>query len=223
VRFTRSRLSSRRHFCGYLKMPGCTTKYGGSADGIADARVVSAPLAVSNNLLEASAAELARLIRQRRFSSREIVEAHLRRIEQVNSRINAVVQLDSEGAMRSARAADESLARGVQLGPLHGIPFTVKDWIETEGLICAAGLEERRTYVPSRDATVVVRLKSAGGILLRKTNVGAGAPVYPRPNSPCGFDRSPGASSSGEAAIIAAGGVSVGSRKRFGRQHSPSG
>src|SRR5208282_4365580 len=98
-------------------------------------------MAVSNDLLEASAGELARLIRQRRFSSREIVEAHLRRIEQVNSRINAVVQLDSEGAMRSAIAADESLARGAQLRLLHGVPFTVKDWIETEGLVCAAGFE----------------------------------------------------------------------------------
>jgi amidase len=93
---------------------------------------------------------------------------------------------------------------------MHGVPFTVKDWIETSDLICAAGFEERRAYVPKRDATVVARLRSAGAILLGKTNVTDGAPVYARPNNPYDLTRTPGGSSSGEAAIIAAGGSPVG-------------
>jgi amidase len=167
---------------------------------------------MNDEVIRASAAELSRLVREKRASSREVVEAHLRRIEQVNFRINAVVQLDSKGALRSAIAADEALSRGFTIGPLHGVPFTVKDWIETEGLICAAGIEERRAFVPRRDATVVARMRAAGAILLGKTNVPvlAGARVYPRANNPHDVEQTPGASSGGEAAIIAAGGSPLG-------------
>lgn len=136
--------------------------------------------------------------------------AYLRRIERVNPQIHAVVQPDPERARRAALAADEAVARGESLGPLHGVPFSVKDWIETEGLICAAGFESRREFVPRRDATVVARLRSAGAILLGKTNVGDGSPAYLRPENPHRLGRTPGHSSSGEAALIAAGGSPVG-------------
>ncbi len=90
------------------------------------------------------------------------------------------------------------------------MPFTVKDWIETEGLVCAAGLTERTDYVPKRDATVVARMREAGAILLGKTNVRADNPVYGRTKNPYDLSRTPGQSSSGEAAIIAAGGSPLG-------------
>lgn len=161
------------------------------------------------DLLSVAATTLAQMIREKAVSSAEVVEAHLRRIADVNPRINAVVQLAPD-ALDRARAADAALAGGEPVGPLHGVPFTVKDWIETEGLICAAGFAERERYVPKRDAVVVARMRAAGAILLGKTNVSQGAPVYPRPNNPRDLTRTPGASSSGEAAIIAAGGSPLG-------------
>jgi len=160
-------------------------------------------------LLRASAVELAAMIARRAVSSVEVVAAHLGRIEVVNSSLNAVVQL-APGAMDEARRADEVLAAGEPAGPLHGVPFTVKDWIETAGLICAAGFAERRDHRPSRDAPVVARMRAAGAILIGKTNVTEGAPVYGRPNNPADLARTPGSSSSGEAAIIAAGGSPMG-------------
>ncbi|MBI5283724.1 MAG: amidase [Chloroflexi bacterium] len=163
-----------------------------------------------DDLCSLPATRLAQLIRGRQASATEVVGAHLRRIEAVNPRINAVVQLRAEAALKQASAADAAIARGDAIGPLHGVPFTVKDWIETSDLICVAGFEERRSYVPKRDATAVARMRAAGAILLGKTNVNDGSPVYARPNNPHDLDRSPGASSSGEAAIIAAGGSPLG-------------
>lgn len=155
------------------------------------------------------ATELARLIRDREVSSTEVVQAHLDRIAEVNPQLNAVVQFAPD-ALKRAGVADDAIVRGEPVGPLHGVPFTAKDWIETEGLICAAGFEERRDYVPKRDAAVVARIRQAGGILLGKTNVVTGAPIYERPNNPHDLSRTPGSSSSGEAAIVAAGGSPFG-------------
>jgi amidase len=156
----------------------------------------------------ASASALARAIRTKQISSVEVVTAHLRRIAAVNPHLNAVVQ-QSETALSEASAADAALVRG-DVGPLHGVPFTVKDWIETAGLICAAGAEARRAYVPKHDATVVARMRAAGGILLGKTKPGCTADVYPAPRNPYDLARTPGGSSSGEAAIIAACGSPLG-------------
>ena len=162
------------------------------------------------DLHSCTAAELAHLIRSREISATDAVVAHLQRIAEVNPKINAVVQIDPTAALDAARAADAAVARGVGLGPLHGVPFTVKDWIEAEGLICAAGFEERRNHVPKRDATVVARMRAAGGILLAKTNVNDGGAVYPRPNNPHDLARWTGGSSSGEAALVAACGSPLG-------------
>ncbi len=90
-------------------------------------------------LLYASATSLARQIRDREISSEEVVQAHLRRIEGVNTRLNAVVQLAAEQALEAARAADAALTRGRRIGALHGVPFTVKDWIDTAELPCTGG------------------------------------------------------------------------------------
>ena len=161
-------------------------------------------------IIYASATDLAQAIQSRQLSAVEVVEAYLARIAAINPKLNAVVQLTAEQALAEAQAADADLARGHLRGPLHGVPFTVKDWIETAGVICAAGDVRYRNYVPEQDAPVVVRMRQAGAILLGKTNVLASNPVYGRTNNPYNLDYSPSGSSSGEAALIAAGGSPLG-------------
>jgi amidase len=163
------------------------------------------------------AAEIAGLIRRRAVSVVEVVEAFLRRIEAVNPEINAVVTLAEERATSEARAADQSIGRGVVAGPFHGVPFTAKDVFETAGVETQAGLSERVGIVPSEDAVAVARMRRAGAILLGKTNVPPGGsggvtdnPVHGRTRNPFDRKRSPAGSSGGEAAIQAAGGSPVG-------------
>jgi amidase len=158
-----------------------------------------------DTLTYTSASALALAIRERQVSSREVVAAHLERIAEVNPKLNGVAQLAAEAAMGEAAAADEAMARGEVLGPLHGVPFTVKDWIEVAGIVCAAGRAERKELVPRKDATVVTRMREAGGIVLGKTIDGHDNAVYGNANNPYDLSRSPGGSSSGEAALIAAG------------------
>ena len=161
-------------------------------------------------ILSASATAQAAAIRQKSVSAEEVVQAHLDRIEAVNPRLNAVVQLRTEAALDEARAADAALARGDRCGPLHGVPMTLKDSIDTAGVITTAGTRGRASFVPDRDATVVTRLRQAGAILLGKTNtpeltLGAETDnlVYGRTNNPYDVDRIPGGSSGGAAAIVA--------------------
>ena len=156
------------------------------------------------------ATALARLIATGTVSAAEVVDAHLRRISDVNGAVNAIVQLDADGALAAARAADSAPAE--RRGPLHGVPFTVKDNIAAAGLPMAIGAPERVGVVPEEDATVVARLRSAGAILLGKTNCppyGGGIEtdneVYGRTRNPYDAARTPGGSSGGEAAAIAAG------------------
>jgi amidase len=163
-------------------------------------------------LIFASAMQLARSMRAKDVSALEVVQAHLDHIAAVNPQVNALVQLTAEQALDAARAADMALARGETLGPLHGVPFTVKDVVEVAGVISAAGLPERATFRPKQDAVVVTRLRAAGAILLGKTNCPPGGGggftdnlVYGRTNNPYRLSHSPGGSSGGEAAAIAAG------------------
>ena len=163
-----------------------------------------------NNL---SAAALAKAIRNREISSKEAVALFLNRIEKVNPSLNAVVQLSAESAYEQALKADNALARGDLFGPLHGVPMTIKDSFDTEGLISTGGTKGRRDFVPSRDATVVRRLRAAGAILLGKTNTSELTLTYESNNliygqtcNPYDLARSPGGSSGGAAAIVAAGG-----------------
>jgi amidase len=168
-------------------------------------------------LIFASAGEQAKAIRDKRISSEELVRACIKRIEEVNPKLNAVVQLAAETALGQAREADKALAQGEIRGPLHGVPFTLKDAIETEGVICTGGTLGRASYVPKEDATVVKRLRAAGGVLLGKTNCPefgwaweSDNLVYGRTNNPYDLSLSPGGSSGGESAIIAAGGSPLG-------------
>ncbi len=165
-------------------------------------------------LTGATATALARLIARREVSAREVAEAHLRRIEAVDPRINAVVALDAERALAAADAADEA---AVPAGPLHGVPFTVKDNLAAAGLEMTIGAPERAGVVPAADATAVARMRAAGAILLGKTNCpeyGGGIetdnPVHGRTSNPYDHARTPGGSSGGEAAIIAAEGSPCG-------------
>ena len=162
----------------------------------------------------ATATALARLIARREVSAREVAEAHLRRIEAVNPRINAVVALDAERTLAAADAADAAPAPA---GPLHGVPFTVKDNLAAAGLEMTIGAPERAGVVPAADATAVARMRAAGAILLGKTNCpeyGGGIetdnPVHGRTSNPYDDARTPGGSSGGEAAIIAAEGSPCG-------------
>jgi amidase len=123
-----------------------------------------------NELIYASATALARAIRAKEVSAAEVVHAHLQRIAEVNPALNAVVQLCAEAAQAEARAADAALVRGQTTGPLHGVPMTIKDSLDTAGVITTGGTKGRAAYVPAHDATVVARLRAAGAILLGKTN-----------------------------------------------------
>lgn len=168
-------------------------------------------------IASASAVQLACAIRSRRVRSVEVVEACLQRIAQLNPALNAVVQVASEQALAQAQAADAALALSKPTGPLHGVPFTVKDTLETAGLACTSGTTGRGHFVAQADAVAVARLRAAGAILLGKTNVPELACaletdnlVYGRTSNPYDLTRTPGGSSGGEAAIVAAGGSPLG-------------
>ncbi len=166
---------------------------------------------LSDELTTKSATELAGLIQSRAVSPAEVVEAHLRRIERLNPILNAIVTMAPD-VLAQARAAETDLVSGKQVGPLHGVPLTVKDTIDTEGLRTTSGSRLRASHIPDRDATAVARLKAAGAIILGKTNTPEMAiayetdnPILGRTNNPHDLDRTPGGSSGGEAAAIAAG------------------
>jgi amidase len=168
-------------------------------------------------IIFSSATTLARAIRSQQVSSQEVVDAHLQRIAAINPTLNAVVQLRAEAARAEAREADEALARGESHGPLHGVPFTVKDIYEVAGMICTCGTTGRAAYVASQDATAVSRMRAAGAIVLGLTNLPelglayeSDNLVYGRTNNPYDLLRTPGGSSGGEAATIAAGGSPLG-------------
>jgi amidase len=151
-------------------------------------------------------------------TSRELVTAHLERISAVDPTLHATVQVLAERALADADAADAALARGESLGPLHGVPFSIKDSIEVAGTVCTAGTLGRATVAPStEDATLVARLRRAGGIPIAKTNLPdllfafeSDNLIFGRTNNPYGLDRTSGGSSGGEAALIAACGSPLG-------------
>jgi aspartyl-tRNA(Asn)/glutamyl-tRNA(Gln) amidotransferase subunit A len=157
------------------------------------------------------ATKLAELIRNREISPVEVVQAHLDRIEAVNPKINAIVSV-AQGALEAARAAEAAVLAGEKLGPLHGVPFTVKDSIDTAGVLTQRGSPIFRGRIPDTDATSVARMKKAGGILLAKTNlpefsywIESDNLLSGRSNNPWDVTRTPGGSSGGESAAIAAG------------------
>lgn len=166
---------------------------------------------MSDELLHNDATAMAELIRSGAVSSVELVRAHLARIEATDPAINAIVTI-ADDALEAARAADADLAAANDVGPLHGVPFTAKDSIDTAGVLTQRGSPIFAGRLPTTDATSVARLKNAGGILLAKTNL----PEFSystesvnlltgRTNNPWNLERTPGGSSGGESAAIAAG------------------
>jgi amidase len=162
------------------------------------------------------ATKIAAAIRSREISSEEVVCAYIARIEEVNPKLNAVVQLCSHRAITEARAADQAVARNEVKGPLHGVPITIKDNLDTAGVISTGGTKGRKDFLPTHDATVVTRLRSAGAILLGKTNTPELTMayetenlVYGRTNNPYDISCTCGGSSGGAAAILAAGGSAL--------------
>jgi amidase len=159
-----------------------------------------------------SATELAATLRRRDVSSRELLEVYLARVEKHNPALNAVVTLDVERARTRAAEADAALARGESWGPLHGIPMTIKDSFETAGVRTTAGSPTLATHVPAKDADAVKRLRDAGAVIFGKTNLPVFAsdlqsfnPVFGTTNNPWDTTRTPGGSSGGAAAALAAG------------------
>jgi amidase len=159
-----------------------------------------------------SARELARRIREREVSAREVTEAHLARIEAVNPRINAIVTHTPERALQEADAADALLAAGHEPPPLHGLPVAHKDTHETAGVRTTSGSPLLADHVPVRDELVIERMRAAGTVMLGKTNVpefAAGShtfnPVFGTTRNPYDLSRSAGGSSGGAAAALAAG------------------
>jgi amidase len=167
---------------------------------------------MSDDLIFQPVASLVERVRSRQVSVLEVVDAHIRRIEAVNGALNAVVTCDFDRARRDARTADEQISRGEPIGALGGVPVTIKDAINTAGLRTVAGSRLFVDNVPPADATAVRRLRAAGAIVLGKTNVPECAmdwrttnPVFGRTNNPWNVEYSPGGSSGGETAAVAAG------------------
>jgi aspartyl-tRNA(Asn)/glutamyl-tRNA(Gln) amidotransferase subunit A len=133
--------------------------------------MTAASTAQTNLIHYLDATTLAALIRTKQLSSREVVQAHLDRVAAVNPKINAVVTLMADDALKSADAADKMVAGGAVLGPLHGVPFSIKDSLDTAGVLTKRGSKLFAGNIPDKDATSVERFKAAGGIPLMKTNV----------------------------------------------------
>jgi aspartyl-tRNA(Asn)/glutamyl-tRNA(Gln) amidotransferase subunit A len=166
---------------------------------------------MSTALIYSDATKLAELIRTREISPVEVIKAHLDRIDAVNPKVNAIVTI-ADRALESAKEAEAAVLRGDELGPLHGVPFTVKDSIDTAKVLTQRGSPIFRGRTPETDATSVARMKKAGGILLAKTNlpefsygVESDNLLTGRTNNPWNLDLTPGGSSGGESAAIAAG------------------
>lgn len=166
---------------------------------------------MSNDLIYSDATKLAELIRNREISPVEVVKALLDRIEAVNPKVNAIVTV-ADHALDSAKEAEKAVLRGDELGPLHGVPFTAKDSIDTAQVLTQRGTPIFKGRIPETDATSVARIKKAGGILLAKTNlpefsygIESDNLLTGRTRNPWNLDLTPGGSSGGEAAAIAAG------------------
>ncbi|MDX1620068.1 MAG: amidase, partial [Nitriliruptorales bacterium] len=165
-----------------------------------------------NDVLSAPASSLARAMVSGDLSVRQVVEAHLARLDEIEE-LNAVVTRCDDRALSEADVADQRLRDGDSPGRLHGLPFTVKDAFETQGVRTTAASPALADHVPERDATVVRRLRDAGAILIGKTNTAELTLRYETDNelfgqtwNPHGAGLSPGGSSGGSAAVVAAGG-----------------
>ena len=206
----RSGSLSRREFGRVLAATAAATPA-----AIAGAGQSAAP-ARTEDLVWLTAKEMLKLLESRQVSARELMQAHLARIEQVNAKVNAIVTLVAERAVADAARADEAMAAGKPMGVLHGLPVAHKDLLDTAGIRTTFGSPFHRDRVPERDATIVTRMRAAGAITVGKTNTpefGAGSQTF---NTVFGATRNPydvtktcGGSSGGAAVALACGMVPI--------------
>ncbi len=189
-----------------------------------------APSTPGDELCALTAIELARRIRQKQVSARDVMTAHLARIERVNPKINAIVTLVADRAMADAAKADEQQAHGRPLGPLHGLPVAHKDLVPTAGIRTTFGSPFYKDNVPTKDALIVTRIRAAGAITLGKTNTpefGAGSntfnPVFGATHNPYNLAKTVGGSSGGAAASLTTRHGADRRRQRYGRIAAQSG
>lgn len=214
------RSHSRRDFLTRFPAGVVAALVGGSSSAAATKPATHAPSTdPSDDPIFMSATKLAGLIRTKKISALEAVEAFIQRQHAINDRLNAVVTHCHERARAEARALDEKAARGEFVGPLHGVPITIKDSLDTEGVVSTAGTFGRQQFVPTEDATVVRRLRRHGAIILGKTNTteftlgalsginAASNLLFGATHNPYDLTRTTDASSGGAAAIVAAGGA----------------
>jgi amidase len=167
---------------------------------------------LSSDIVFLTVTELAQKIRSGELTSLEVVDAFLSQIYEYNPKLNAIITVDNKNARERAKAADKALAKGQIWGPLHGVPVTIKDCYATKGLKTTSAYPPLADYTPEFDATVVARLKNAGAIILGKTNMPVLAmdyqtnnPIFGKTNNPWDLERTPGGSTGGGAAAVAAG------------------
>ena len=165
-----------------------------------------------SDLAYATTIEIADKIQKKEISSREALDYFLARVESLDKSINCVVTIDAERARAEADTADAALARGQSLGPLHGVPMTIKDSFQTKGMRTTSGAPELKDFTPEEDAWPVARLREAGAIIYGKTNLPIYAgdlqsynEIFGTTNNPHDTSRTPGGSSGGAAAALACG------------------
>ncbi len=163
-----------------------------------------------------TARELVNRMRRKELSAREVLNAHLQQIERVNPKVNAIVTLVAEQAIKAANRADEAMARGKMLGPLHGLPIAHKDLVDTKGIRTTYGSPIFRDHIPARDALLIERIRAAGAITLGKTNTpefGAGSqtfnPVFGATRNPYDVSKTCGGSSGGASVALACGMIPI--------------
>src|SRR3954467_5088513 len=156
------------------------------------------------------ATELVAMMRSKKVSAREVMQAHLAQIDRVNPKVNAIITLVADRAMADAAKADEAIARGHPLGPLHGLPVAHKDLVDTAGIRTTKGSPFFRDNVPTKDALIITRMRAAGGITVGKTNTpefGAGShtfnTIFGATKNPYDVTKSCGGSSGGAAVALA--------------------
>jgi len=208
---TESHNSTRREFIAQLG-GALAVSVLAPPKAVAAGSPVGAGPAIPDDPLYTSTTRLVGLIRTGKISSVELVTAYLARIDAVNPKTNAIVQICRERALAEARECDRQLAAGQAKGRLHGVPMTIKDSFDTEGVITTAGTWGRRAFIPSRDSTIVQRARAEGAILLGKTNTPeftlstiTDNRVYGRTLNPYKLTHTTGGSSGGAAASVSSG------------------
>ena len=203
---------SRRQVIHALSLAGAAGLLAGCDGGAAAPSDAAAAGPMPDDLWRASAGDLAAAIRRGDVSSLEVIESHLARVDAVNGHLNAVVRVLADEARAAAQAADEAVAAGAELGPLHGVPISVKDNIAVAGTPTTNGVPANENLIAENDDLIVARLRDAGAIVLTRTNlpdlglrVHTDSYLYGVTRNPWAADRNVGGSSGGEGSALASG------------------